>query len=456
MSYILSSTSHNLTEIIEDCKTAFDSSAIEADNENYSSGSTYFISAGSSAKCGLERLALDIFHHNVETRKLTFQEDISGAEWWTQVIDSRDDIGFHWDRDYGLEMRNGQCKYPKIATVTYLSSAGGPTIVMNKKGTDCIFTDDIAGVISDYYLCSPCVGKHLSFDGSLLHAAPSDLLPPEEDDGNSDSSDDRAADCEPVIQRITFLVNIWIDHVPESSVPFSKVGRMRFHYPSDPTKSPFKVLSSNQEDKEHQSSVGSAVSDSAHRVVLRSEDCPVALTFHFHYGNSSSREGTTAVASDEDEEEEEEEEGEEDGEGEEESAEPVEEEPPAGSEYTVTIPSPPSERMTALAELARSRIVQVSFLDEKARADDCNRFGISIQRTHAIDKVQEKPSKATSAAESVLVDEGWDLRRVSNDSTCAVLEEGSRGDFVEDTDWIDSERAHLATKGPRKRRGSFT
>ena len=42
--------------------------------------------------------------------------------------------GFHWDRDYGLEESEGLCLYPHLATVTYLSDVGAPTIVLNDVG----------------------------------------------------------------------------------------------------------------------------------------------------------------------------------------------------------------------------------------------------------------------------------------------------------------------------------
>ena len=53
-----------------------------------------------------------------------------GAEWWTQVIDPRDDIGVHWDKDYALEPA-GVNLHPHVGTVTYVgaSTEGAPTLV---------------------------------------------------------------------------------------------------------------------------------------------------------------------------------------------------------------------------------------------------------------------------------------------------------------------------------------
>ena len=83
----------------KDCFEAFSCRSIEAENEDYSSGSTYFIESDQKPRCRLEQLALSIFHSH--TNGAMYESNCSGAEWWTQVIDCRDDIGFHWDRDYG-------------------------------------------------------------------------------------------------------------------------------------------------------------------------------------------------------------------------------------------------------------------------------------------------------------------------------------------------------------------
>lgn len=104
--YNIVDCSAHLDSLLHDCKVAFDSKHLANSNENYSLGSTYFIKANEKPRCSLERIALDIF--SFHTKDIS-QYDVkqSGAEWWTQVIDSRDDIGFHWDRDYDLEEEEG-------------------------------------------------------------------------------------------------------------------------------------------------------------------------------------------------------------------------------------------------------------------------------------------------------------------------------------------------------------
>jgi hypothetical protein len=237
---------NDISSIIEDCKTAFNCRCIEGE-DNYSVGSTYFCLSNGIASCGIEALALQIFTNHVQQRGLSYDPDKSGAEWWTQNLDCRDDIALHWDRDYGLEERSLKCVYPTIATVTYLTDCGGPTIVFEKKG-DSTSNSDICSHIPSCYISSPKVGKHISFDGSLLHFAPSDLLYHEStgssDNESEDSASTSASELSP--RRITFLVNIWIDHVPEDCVQFKPTSTMKFSYPTNNEGFTFSNLSGNQ------------------------------------------------------------------------------------------------------------------------------------------------------------------------------------------------------------------
>eukprot|EP01034_Spumella_vulgaris_P041085 gene41085-50840_t len=43
-------------------------------------------------------------------------------------VNSQDDIGFHWDRDYGFEGESGINVHPHLSTVTYFTDCGGPTV----------------------------------------------------------------------------------------------------------------------------------------------------------------------------------------------------------------------------------------------------------------------------------------------------------------------------------------
>ena len=238
-------TDKSLDLLLQDCKTAF---TAKNTTGAYSSGSTFFIRASETPRCHLEHLALEIFRFHAERLGIPFEENNSGAEWWTVHIDTRDDIGFHWDRDYGSE-ESGMLIYPSLATVTYLSQSGlgGATIVLpcagaqskdsqsvqsssRKKSSATVktvsdtTTDDHAlGMkthLSYLIYSRPHFGKHLYFDGRMLHGAPSDLKGTDEEEEEDDDEDDEEEEDAPM--RTTFLVNIWLNHIPISSIRFPK------------------------------------------------------------------------------------------------------------------------------------------------------------------------------------------------------------------------------------------
>ena len=114
-------------------------------------------------------MALQIFQAHTESLMAGVHYDTkkSGAEWWTLIIDSNDtndatdtadsvdpkvrernvaddeeddenddddEIGMHFDADYGLEEQlPNNMLHPRIATVSYLSDIGIPTLVLNKR-----------------------------------------------------------------------------------------------------------------------------------------------------------------------------------------------------------------------------------------------------------------------------------------------------------------------------------
>ena len=94
---------NNAFQLPESSENAFASECLKAftcramsSAENYSTGSTFFVHADSKPITLLESLALSIF--NFHSKSLSYDASKSGAEWWTQVIDSNHNIGMHWDR----------------------------------------------------------------------------------------------------------------------------------------------------------------------------------------------------------------------------------------------------------------------------------------------------------------------------------------------------------------------
>ncbi|GMH93981.1 hypothetical protein TrVE_jg11681 [Triparma verrucosa] len=182
--------------LLQDMKTSMSAREVEEDGQ-YSLGDTFFLPATVPPRCGLEALAKSFFDFHTKDAE-GFDPERSGAEWWTQVIDMRDDIGVHFDRDYGME-EYGLNIHPHVASVTYLTDIGGPTIVTpHVSGPEA--GADFSGSQPNLFLSYPEVGKHMAFDGRFLHAAPGDLIP-EKSKGF----------------RYTFLVNIWLNHCPINS-----------------------------------------------------------------------------------------------------------------------------------------------------------------------------------------------------------------------------------------------
>jgi hypothetical protein len=201
---------------LKDCATVF-TARDTVENEAYSSGETYFIGADEMPGCALEQLAQDIFRFHA--KGLSFDASKSGAEWWTLVLDdaANSNVAPHWDKDYGLEEYYVNV-FPHIGTVTYLSGAGGPTCVMEKTAPPRP-DESIVGPAHCAYVSRPHFGKHISFDGRFLHFASTDALvmfdgaqnapigTKEPEEASSRTSKKEEA-------RITFLVNIWFNHLP--------------------------------------------------------------------------------------------------------------------------------------------------------------------------------------------------------------------------------------------------
>jgi hypothetical protein len=142
----------------------------------------------------------DIFR--AHTTHVTFDVATSGVEWWVQVRtggDGREDICFHCDKDEDLVDSAGVNVHPHLSTVTYLTSCGAPTVLLDKTaGVQYDDTSVLYGGIDTAFVSQPRLGKHLVFDGRWLHGAPSAL----------------ANQVDVGARRITFLANIWLNYHP--------------------------------------------------------------------------------------------------------------------------------------------------------------------------------------------------------------------------------------------------
>jgi len=245
-----------MQDLVHDCELAFTARTKE-DSDAYSSGATFFAPAAIKPRCALEKLAMDIFQAHTKGLEAGKHYDLerSGAEWWTLVLDTTrpnsieetresydadsqsseeedDEVGMHFDADYGLEHQLPNFMlHPRVATVTYLSNIGVPTLVLDKRSPPPkdIEKKSLGGSIEVGWLSHPMVGKHIAFDGRLLHGAPGTFFPTAtkkrlDCEDHEPATKKRKVEVKSTIscendvhsstQRITFMVNIWLNHCP--------------------------------------------------------------------------------------------------------------------------------------------------------------------------------------------------------------------------------------------------
>ena len=203
-------------------------------------GKTYWQDVTAAARCSLERAALEVlqFHtasasilgNSVGTAGASETEitgaEFTGAEWWVQLrnaplvssgegMASDDDdassIAFHFDCDEGLYSATGELVPPFLATVTYLSSVGAPTIVLPARA-DAL--GDAVPTGGGAFVSFPHAGKHLCFDGTLLHGCPHALA--------VEMEAEIRPEIRAEIRRLTLLVNLWRRHRPAGPRPLPR------------------------------------------------------------------------------------------------------------------------------------------------------------------------------------------------------------------------------------------
>jgi len=232
------------------------------------SSTTAASSDKTKCRCQLEDLALMVFRYHAEHARSDSSSSgssVTGAEWWIQIksLDSgaAEDrqasgdgsavpqtqnadptIELHYDKDEGVAEDWGVGVYPSLSTVTYLSASTPSARYLPQQATVVYSNtteDEVGNPISDCYLSFPKVGKHVCFDGSLLHGAPSNkALARWEWEFNGEGSkgsdgDESSSSSEPVTSkavggvherfRFTFLVNVWLNHHPATVEPLPDV-----------------------------------------------------------------------------------------------------------------------------------------------------------------------------------------------------------------------------------------
>jgi hypothetical protein len=144
----------------------------------------------------LSGYARKVLQKNEEHEEL---EKTIGAEWWIQkVSDQPSDISFHYDKDEAMASSQMVMRHPILSTVTYLTSHGSPTMVLNQ--TSPQGNDNTPLIATSGILSYPRRNRHLIFRGDLNHGVP----------GNLDVAIDVKADKnwgKP--ERLTLLINWW-------------------------------------------------------------------------------------------------------------------------------------------------------------------------------------------------------------------------------------------------------
>jgi hypothetical protein len=162
--------------------------------------------------CKLEDLALSILQRHVHEY---FGRDFhGGAEWWVQVkpvslpgsnhVDINEAIDLHYDKDENLAESFDLGSFPTLSTVTYLSLNynASPTLVFPHT-----YDKDEGEVMQDMLVSYPRRGKHVVFDGRLLHGAPAHHA-------LRQSTTETVSQGSSVEPRVTFLVNVWPNGPP--------------------------------------------------------------------------------------------------------------------------------------------------------------------------------------------------------------------------------------------------
>ncbi|KAL9182651.1 hypothetical protein ACHAXT_013303 [Thalassiosira profunda] len=178
--------------------------------------------------CELEVLARQIYQRHVHSYSLDTPSDDQagvaatkgGAEWWVQVKPpgtSKAPVDLHYDKDEVLAEKFGLGSFPTLSTVTYLTESkdNQPTVVFPHG-----YHDEEEGEMEAMLVSRARRGKHLVFDGRLLHGAPGHPALRGRFNARENPGDEGE---EERTLRVTFLVNIWrtgrpagVDVLPES------------------------------------------------------------------------------------------------------------------------------------------------------------------------------------------------------------------------------------------------
>ena len=199
--------------------------------------------------CDLEKMAWRVMEQHRKHYGIDIVEG-GGAEWWVQVkkplatteqekveepfiteITSLEEgnspfdhpkshntpgseaVDLHYDKDESLAEKFGLGSFPTLSTVTYLTPSSNPTVIFTHT-----YEQEDDEVMPEMLVSHPLPGKHLVFDGRLLHGAPSHKdLRNTYDPSSANANENEASNQE----RVTLLVNVWANRKPAGVNPLS-------------------------------------------------------------------------------------------------------------------------------------------------------------------------------------------------------------------------------------------
>jgi type 2A phosphatase activator TIP41 len=157
----------------------------------------HWIGANDAPRCALERFAMRLFDFHAPDEEDGYDAETSGIEFWTQDGVS---LGAHFDKDETAREKVGVIVTPHLATVTYLSDGGAPTVVFEGLTPRSLPEEKRANESCERVaVMYPKVGAHLRFDGRLLHGVLTEFA-----DDNTPTEG----------KRMTLLCNVWLNHKP--------------------------------------------------------------------------------------------------------------------------------------------------------------------------------------------------------------------------------------------------
>lgn len=192
---------------------------------------SFWVEADAEPRCLVESTALQIADFHLQGA------EYAGVEIWTQFrAENAIDRGldFHFDKDERMAANEKVWKHPVVGTATYLTTGGAPLVVFataspegeeheqkdgpegeekspssesspkrpktDKDSRDIEDKGEDSGEDnpSHAWICYPVKGRHVAFAGNLLHGVTEELI-------FKDKTD-----------RLSLLVNIWLDHKPHT------------------------------------------------------------------------------------------------------------------------------------------------------------------------------------------------------------------------------------------------